>query len=483
MSEDVTKRVRKGARITFAGTVANGVLQVVGLTVLSRLLSPADYGVFAISLSLNAVTLQFAASAAERVLLLLEDGEDAERAFAPVMTIFAIAAVLPLIGYAIASRLGYEGLSFPLTCTLILTQAVNALAIVPRAMLRRDIHFTRIVAGEFTGQLLGQLGLSILLAYLGFGAAALALGQLLSAVITSAFVISSRPHGLLCWQISGFGRIWKLFRSIGVITGLEMMAVQSPPFLLGSVLGVVTAGLFNRANAIIGLPLQLVTSSISRVLISGFSLSMRDQDALRTIFLGQLRLVAVICIPVAAGLAASSDAFTEVVLGSGWRAVRPMVVPVSLFSAVSLMCVLTGTLADAAHRFREKIAIQMIDNVVAVLAIVGFGQIGAGPALYALAASSLLRLGLSLKLSRAIVGARWLAIGRALVPAALSAAAVFVSASAVGWLLAGLTMAVVLAGQVAACGVSLVATLLMVDRAMVFQVLGGDVRPKVPKSQ
>lgn len=478
MSQDVQKRIRKGARITFAGTVANGVIQVVGLTVLSRLLSPADYGVFAITLSLNAVTLQFAASAAERVLLLLEDGEEAERAFAPVMTILAFAAFLPLVGFALANWLGYVGLSLPLTCTLVLTQAFNALAIVPRAMLRRDIHFTRIVAGEFTGQLIGQLGLAILLAYLGFGATALALGQLLSAVITSAFIISSRPQGLLCWQISGFGRIWKLFRSIGAITGLEMMAVQSPPFLLGSVLGVVTAGLFNRANAIIGLPLQLVTSSISRVLISGFSLSMRDQDALRTVFLGQLRLVAVICIPVAAGIAASSASFTDVVLGTGWRAVRPMVVPVALFSAFSLMCVLTGTLADAAHRFREKIAIQVIDNVIAVLAIVGFGQIGAEPALYALAASSLVRLGLSLKLSREIVGARWLAIGGAFVPAALSAAVVFVSASAMGWLLAGLAMAVVLAGQIAACGVSLVVTLLVVDRTMVVQVLGARVRPK-----
>ncbi|RYE99355.1 MAG: hypothetical protein EOO77_35660, partial [Oxalobacteraceae bacterium] len=113
MSQDVQKRIRKGARITFAGTAANGVLQVIGLTMLSRLLSPTDYGIFAISLSLNAVTLQFAASAAERALLLLDDGEEAERAFAPVMVIMAIAAFLPLIGYALADRLGYGGLSFP----------------------------------------------------------------------------------------------------------------------------------------------------------------------------------------------------------------------------------------------------------------------------------------------------------------------------------------------------------------------------------
>lgn len=472
MSQDLQQKVRNSTKLTFLGTLANGVLQVIGLTMLSRLLSPADYGIFAISLSLNAVTLQFAASATERALLLLDNGKDAEQAFAPVMVIMSLAAFLPLIGYALAETLGYEGLSFSITCTLILTQAINALAIVPRAMLRREIRFARIVAGEFAGQLFGQLGLSLLLAYLGFGAMSLAWGQLFSVVVITVVVLSSQPRSLRHWQMEGFGRIWKLFRSIGAISGLEMMAVQSPPFLLGSVLGVVTTGLFNRANAIIGLPLQLATNSISRVLISGFSLSVRDQSALRNAFLGQLRLIAVICIPVAAGIAASSASFTEVVLGSKWLAVRPMVVPVALFSALSLMCVLTGTLADAAHRFREKMAIQLIDNVTSVLAIVGFGQIGAGPALYALAATALGRFGLSLKLSRAIIGSSWLAIGRALMPAVASAGMVFVTANAAGWLLAGHAVFVVLAGQVAVCGVSLLITLMVVDRGMVFQVLG-----------
>ncbi|WP_156348948.1 oligosaccharide flippase family protein [Sphingomonas sp. Leaf230] len=472
MNQTVQQKIRNSAKVTFLGTIANGILQVIGLTVLSRLLSPADYGVFAISLSLNAVTLQFAASATERALLLLESSNDAERAFAPVISIVAIAALLPLIGYTLADSFGYKGLSFSITCMLILTQAVNALAIVPRAMLRRDIRFGRIVAGEFSGQLLGQLCLSMLLAYLGFGAISLAWGQLLSVVIITAVIISSQPLSLFCWRMEGFGRIWKLFRSIGSVSGLEMMAVQSPPFLLGSVFGVVTTGLFNRANAIIGLPLQLATNSISRVLISGFSLSIRDQSALRNTFLGQLRLIAVICFPVAVGIAASSASFTAVVLGSKWLAVGPMVVPVALFSAFSLMCVLTGTLADAAHRFREKMAIQLIDNVAAVLAIVGFGQIGASAALYGLAATALARFGLSLWLSRTIIESSWQAIGRALMPSIASAGVVFVSASTVGWLLTGYTMFVVLTGQVAICGVSLVITLLVVDRDMVFQVLG-----------
>lgn len=471
MNKTVQQKVRRGTQITLTGTVANGVLQVAGLTILSKLLSPVDYGIYAISLSLNAITLQFVASAAERAILLLEDKEDAAQSFAPVILIMAAATIFPLVGFFLADRLGYIGLSLSVTCVLIFSQIVNAIAIVPRALLRRSIRFGRIVSGEFAGQLIGQLGVSIFLASQHFGSLSIAIGLLVSNVISTLFVVSTAPRILTTWRLGGLRTVWKLFRSIGTISGLEMLAGQSPPFLLGSVLGVVTVGLFNRANAIIGLPLQLITNSLSRVLISGFSINVRDEIALRRSFLGQLRMSTVICFPLAAGIAGSSGAFTEVVLGAKWLAARPMILPIALFSSASLMCVLTGTLADAAHRFRSKMMIQIIDNVAAVIAIVVFARISALVALYALAGTAVMRLALSLNLSRQITNCDWFTVVRSLMPAIVASVSVFVAAELVGWLLADYDSYFILVFQILACAVAQMSALLLVDRNLVRELL------------
>lgn len=94
----------RGMRFTIGGALFNGLLQALGLMILARLLLPADYAVFAITLVLSGMTVQVVAVALERAIIISNDKDRITDYFLSALIVSLLAIVLPFAGYALAAR-------------------------------------------------------------------------------------------------------------------------------------------------------------------------------------------------------------------------------------------------------------------------------------------------------------------------------------------------------------------------------------------
>lgn len=451
MIDSIATRTQRSTRFTLASTFATGLLQLVSLVILARLLVPADYGTFAITLSLTAITLQVFLSALESAVVTSDDSDAISSYFLPVMAISIFACALPFSCYALVYALGLKGASLSVMGVLVAAHLMASIAIVPRAMLRRELQFGRIVSGEFIGQCAGQFGTTILLAALGFGPLAMAFGMLVTSTVSSAVIVAKHRTVISRWQWCGVQALLKRFRSIISIVIVEMASTQSPALIFGYAFGQSSAGLFNRGTAIIGLPLQLLTNSITRVLMSSFLSLANQREQLALEFLRQVRIISACVFPVAAGIAASADSFTDIVLGENWTSAKALVPPIAIFSSVSMVRILVGTLADGLQAFQSKLVIQCSGLAMTVCVLIGLANFGMQVALYGLAIVAIVHLILLLKLGSRLTGLSPYLLIQAFIPSLLAACGTALAAYTAGLVMGGGAAPLVLIVQVLTC--------------------------------
>lgn len=340
--------VVEGFAWTSLGRLLLQASNLVALTVTSRYLSPAEFGLFAPPVIMASLASAVADGTFGTALLQRKDLQDDHvRAaiWASVLAAVAVTAVLVMSAPVVEHAFGFDGLA-PIVAASALMVLPRLVAAVPQALLQRQMRFRELTTVALVTAIAGRILPTIGLAVTGFGVWSLVAGLVIQTYVEAALLFWRAKPSLIPptdWSrardVVGFGG------RVMAIQSLNQVASNVDNVLVGRLLGAVALGFYSRAFALMMLPVNLVGSSAQQVLFPRFSRLQDDRPALRAQFCAALDLVTGLVLPMSAMLVIASDSLVLLLLGSAWT---PVIAPTRvLFGAVMLRigCKVTDVLS------------------------------------------------------------------------------------------------------------------------------------------
>lgn len=368
------RRVVNTARaglVSMAGTVAQVGIQVVSLAVLSRLLDPADFGLYAMAMTFVGFSVLFkdmglsaAAVQAKNLSVQARSNLFWINTGTGLALTAALAATAPLVqGFF---RQEGVGLVVLLMCPTLL---LAGLSVQFNATLQRQMRFVELTVINVTGGLIG-LAASVIIALTWGGVWALALPQLIAGVFTAGTValragwLPRRPRrDASMREILGFGGglfaaqlVTYLYRNLDVA-------------LMGRWHGAVWTGHLNRAVQVTRMPLSMLTAPFAQIALARMSRHQEDDAQLsRLMLLGQ-KLQSYPLLLAGGALIAVADQLILIVLGPGWENVGLLVRLVVAVEVFSILPSAAGWLLSARGMGRWIVRLAVITAAVRVTCI------------------------------------------------------------------------------------------------------------------
>jgi O-antigen/teichoic acid export membrane protein len=336
----------------------------IGTFYAAHLLKPGDYGVVAMAVvpiglfrtiedfGLDAVLVQ------DRSL----SREQLGRLAGLALLIGASLSVIFLIAATPIARFNHEPVVAALVSALSITFIFDALQILPRATLQRELRY-RTLALVSAAQFLFTSATLVICAHLGFGPWALALNTIVGGAAVSVILIRLAPYAV-AWP-----------REIATITGpvlagWRMLASRigwyayssGDQFLIGRVLGKDALGAYGFAMTFAGLPTQEITSVVSRVVPGVFSAVQSKRAELRRYFLLLTEAMTYLAMPAAIGLALTADRVVHIALGPQWEAAILPFRVLCLYYAAYAAQVLVSHVLIWTGRFRANMWFTMLGS-------------------------------------------------------------------------------------------------------------------------
>lgn len=316
----------RGAVVTFAGQIARILIQLGGIVLLARMLSPEDYGLTAMVLAIIGVAnilRDFGLSSAAIQAKTVTPGQRANlfwinAAIGAVLTGIVAALAVPIAGFYDDPRL--VGVTLALSVTFLL----NGVATQFRADLNRTFRFGNLALIEIVSQALA-LGVALGMAAMGWGYWALVAQQ----VLFVAFEVLALPVVGGWWPgLPRRGEPMRQFLTFGggVVASqvLTYMSRNVDSVVIGRSFGAVDLGFYNRAFQLMLLPLNQINAPSSRVALPTLSRLQEQPERYRQFLsFGQRVLLNIVSLILGFSLA-QAPAVVLIALGPQWSETVPL---------------------------------------------------------------------------------------------------------------------------------------------------------------
>jgi O-antigen/teichoic acid export membrane protein len=324
---------------TKAGSFALGL-------VLARLLTPADFGVYAVALTVMA----FAGRVNDAgIIAACVQWRGKLEEMAPTASVIAMLSSVFVYGVIWFSAPAFATLSgapeaTPVVRLLTLAIVVDGIAAVRAAALMRRFEQHRLTIANMIG-MLANVAVALPLGFAGAGAYSFASGQLIGSVVTSVvvFKMGNLPIKL------GFDKeitkkVFKFGLPLAASVGIESALLNADFVIVGNVLGVMALGYYLLAFNVSSWVPGLVVTSVRYVSIPSFSrLAEHDSEAL---VLGVRRSVPLLLsavLPFAIVLATLAPQLVDFLYGDKWG---PSAVALRYLTVLMVVRILTSLAFD-----------------------------------------------------------------------------------------------------------------------------------------
>lgn len=348
---DLGRAATRGILWAYLSRYSGKALVFVSTIVLARLLVQEDFGVAGYALVVIALLETLSGLGVGPALIYHEDSERARNTgfllgLGASLAMFAVAWV----GAPLIAQFFQDARATAVTRVLALSLPLSALGNVHFALLEKHLEFGRKVVPDLANSLVKGFA-AILFAVADFGAWSLILGQLLGTVASVAAVWIVKP-----WR-PGLRFDPAIARSL-LSFGLRIIAVGLLGFLVanlgnfavGRALGPAMLGVYVLALRI---PEVLIKDSaliVNKVLFPVFVRMREDTAAMASGYVGVMRYLALIIIPLGIGLAAVAEPFVIALLSQKWVALIPVLRLTALYTLLLSLAFNAGTVFKAMGR-------------------------------------------------------------------------------------------------------------------------------------
>ena len=308
--------------------------------VLARVLTPADYGLFAMALTVVA-SIELLRELGLGTAIIQRQDLTAEH----LNTIFwivgvmsaALVAALWLGAGAAAAFYAEPRLTWMLRI-LGVTFLLNVVGFIPYSLLTKDIDFRRRSMAAMVGVVASSI-VALSLAYLGYGVWALIIGQLVNAAIfNAALVLAARWLPGLRLSFRGIGDIMKFGLRLAAVSAIGLCSPIANRAIVGRFLGGPALGLFTMAETLAEAPHRISSAAIHQLSLPIFAKLQREEAELRKYFLTITKYLSLAAFPLQVGMALVASDLVVVLLTAKWS---PMVELFQIFCVGNLFHILT----------------------------------------------------------------------------------------------------------------------------------------------
>ncbi|OYT85600.1 MAG: hypothetical protein CFE46_17835 [Burkholderiales bacterium PBB6] len=317
---------RRGTLFMAGSRVSGMAVGLLSSAVMGRLLSPADYGLVAMAMSLmlllNLLKDFGLTTAVVQSEALNEDQLDAVFWINLYVTLgFAVLGALSAPWVAAFYK---EAALQPIVYALCTSLLAVGLTGAHTALLRRQLNFAPLMWGEIVGQLCG-LVIGVGLAWWTRSYWAIVASQLAAALATSLVMLIALP-----WrpgaprQLRSAAALIRFGANLSVFSLLNFFSNQLGAILTGAWLGAGAAGHFNRAQQLLNLSGSTLMGPISQTTLPVLSRLQSDAEGYRAYYLHLLQRTSLFFGLLGAFVVVAGDAVARVLLGPQWEAAGQM---------------------------------------------------------------------------------------------------------------------------------------------------------------
>jgi PST family polysaccharide transporter len=214
-----------------------------------------------------------------------------------------------------------------------LLYAFNALQVVPRALLQKELRF-KLLAGIETMRACFQIVVTIVLAWRKLGYWSVVVGYLVSSATTGLLTLYWKHHEFGLPKLDQMKRELKFSRQV-VLSRIAWYAYKNADFgVAGRMLGEVPLGNYTVAWNISSAPLEKIANLVTGVTPAYFSVIQTDKNELRRYLLRLTEILSLATVPASIGLALVADYIVPASLGPKWMGVVTPLRLLGLFVAI-----------------------------------------------------------------------------------------------------------------------------------------------------
>jgi PST family polysaccharide transporter len=302
-------------------------LLTAGVTVvLARLLSPADYGLFAIALSVQLVGQNLAELGLPAALVRMQETPAPELQRATIGFLLAVTSAIVLafflLAFAILPALDASSKVLQVIATTLVALPIYAARAVPMAMFDRELRFGRVAAVE-AADTVGFNLFALAAALAGLGVFSLAGAVPIGAVLGAGVAwLSPSAVRLPRFELSRVKPLIGFGSRVSVLGVLYLGRDLGYVALIGAIGGAPMAGFYAMAKRLFSFPTALA-AAVARVMLPTLSQSGEERPLRTARMLGQIALVCGLPLAVVSG---AIQPLVEVVLGPEWRPTTDIVI-------------------------------------------------------------------------------------------------------------------------------------------------------------
>ncbi|TWT79217.1 Teichuronic acid biosynthesis protein TuaB [Planctomycetes bacterium CA13] len=293
-----------GVKYTAFANITTQLFKLSTLAVLAVLLSPEDFGLIGLATIVTGFIAIFQDLGTGAAIVQRQEHDDSLLGTVFIFNV-AIAITTTSIVYAsaplIANYFG-EALLSNVLRVLSTTFVLSSISIVPVSLLQHRLAFRSLAIVEVAAATIAG-GIGITLAILGYGVWSLVFQSIASVTtITVLAYALSRWVPVLHFSREQFASVFRFSSNLTMSTVLNYFVRNADYFLIGKYLGPSALGIYTLAYRLMLLPVQNLSSVISKVMFPVFSKSQHDHERFRAGYLQVSQMISLLSFPAMVGM-------------------------------------------------------------------------------------------------------------------------------------------------------------------------------------
>ena len=413
----------------FVSIAGQAILQIIVLAVLSRNLSPEDFGIVAIAnIFIMLATVLTLGSIRPAIIQKMEIDNAYIRVSFTISVGLGCVFTLAILGASdFVSRYFGNPQIAGVLALISVSFLLNSLGLVSEALLEKSLQFRKTSIANLTSYFFGYSLCAVILSINDYGVWSLAIAVVMQALLKNIIIYYYARHSLV--PLLSLQKVKQIvWFSMGSMSKwiFNYTALQADNFIVGKILGPQSLGFYSMAFTAMDLPRRFLANIVERALLPSFSI-MQDQDErFKKASSRAFELLNVVMMPISIYLIVMARDIVLLILGANWEPVvlplQIMLLQIPLRTAIRISDVLT-----TARGVLYRNALRKIFYAVAVIlfALVGsqWGLEGVATGVtIAVVVHFLLIVGLGLR----TLGVEWGDLIKALLPGIALAGMIFV---------------------------------------------------------
>jgi len=344
----IALKALKGASWLVFSRFMGRAIDFIMLPILARVLTPSDFGLAALAMSLVLIIDTILEVPIAQALVRLEkiDRKHLDTGFTLGIIRSCIVSLVVLVLIWPFSLLNDEPRLVPLVLFIVLGSVAKGLVSPAMVHFMRQLGFVQTFIMEFGGKLCAFAAAMVLL-YFGATYWAIAANYVLAAVaalVISYILAPYRPRFSLA-RLNDFAAFVGWYSAAQLVSALNW---QFDRLLVGIGSDKASLGRYAMASDMATMPTQSLIGPALQSVMAAFSLIGNDRERLKHAFLKAARFAMLISVPACVGISLTSDLATALLLGPKWDDVAPYVsilalavLPIPYFQTLYSVCLAT----------------------------------------------------------------------------------------------------------------------------------------------